>query len=585
MSSIKGIWAIGLILICVAFFFFIYPRLDTLSYMPLLFSLIFRVLIFIAIFSYIAFLLFEIRNSQRKLKEVTTAPKVTPGVAFSQKYSSVETGFELNLDQDYQDVTVQILELAQRSLFAQTVFLYLFNEKLVQYKLQNYISTIKTELVLNFTANDQFFGQLQQATTPILLSGVQLLPEHLQYYSTFPKTGTLMLVPVHLNNGQFIGLLGVDSLDENAWGEEDQQLASRIGKLFSTIIAHLDTLDRLGNKMSFYQNLCRLNVGLSLTHNPLEFYRELAALCKQFFHFDKITVSLIEDNESQNLFAEYVAGYETDFGIGQKITVPDGLWEPIIRDGHSLCLPDYQATKLKFRFHADDPSQSPLHSAIGIPFKSGRESFGGLVLESFNTNHFTPQDLDKLEIIGKSASIVVSFIRIYQTMKNLAMVDGLTGISNHRAFKERLNTEIERNRRYGSKLTLLILDLDKFKRINDSYGHLFGNFVLRKIANIIHGSIRTIDAVARFGGEEFAVILININKSNSLMTAERIRKNIQSFVFEKGGVRERITISIGMAEHPSDADDAQTIIAQADMAMYRAKKAGGNQVIPYKSES
>jgi len=170
-------------------------------------------------------------------------------------------------------------------------------------------------------------------------------------------------------------------------------------------------------------------------------------------------------------------------------------------------------------------------------------------------------------------------------MKDLAMIDGLTAIYNHRAFKERLQVEIERSRRYNSNTTLLILDLDKFKRINDTYGHLQGDYVLRKSANIIRGSVRTVDTVARYGGEEFAVILINADKKSCMNTAERICKNIHSFLFEKDGMTERMSISIGMSEYPGDGDDMSSLISSADMAMYRAKRAGGNQVMMYEHES
>jgi len=214
----------------------------------------------------------------------------------------------------------------------------------------------------------------------------------------------------------------------------------------------------------------------------------------------------------------------------------------------------------------------------------GRKRFGGLLLESFSTGNFLPEVAETLIFFGKNLSEMINRMNIYQSMKDLAMIDGLTGTFNHRAFKERLQVEIDRCRRYGSTLTLFILDLDKFKRINDTYGHLHGDFVLKKISNIIRGSVRTVDTVARYGGEEFAVILINSDKKGCFNTAERIRSNIQSFLFEKDGMSERMTISIGMSEYPADGDDLQAIIANADMAMYQSKRDGGNKVVMYNTE-
>jgi diguanylate cyclase (GGDEF)-like protein len=206
-------------------------------------------------------------------------------------------------------------------------------------------------------------------------------------------------------------------------------------------------------------------------------------------------------------------------------------------------------------------------------------------LESFRTHRYFKNDLETLGIFGKSFSEILNRLTIYQSTKDLAMIDGLTGIYNHRAFKERLQIEIDRSQRYGNNITLLILDLDKFKRINDTYGHLHGDYVLKKSANIIRSSVRTIDTVARYGGEEFAVILINADKKSCLNTAERICKNMHIFLFEKDGMTERMAISIGMSEFPSDGEDVQSIISSADMAMYKAKRAGGNQAIMFEHES
>jgi len=214
----------------------------------------------------------------------------------------------------------------------------------------------------------------------------------------------------------------------------------------------------------------------------------------------------------------------------------------------------------------------------------GRKRLGGILMESYQPHNYLRDESDTLVLFAKNLSEIINRMNTYQTVKDLAMIDGLTGLYNRRAFEERLQIEIERSRRYENSLTLMILDLDKFKRINDTYGHIFGDMVLKKTASIIRGSVRTVDTVARYGGEEFAVILINADKNNSYKSAERIRSNIQSFVFEKDGIREHITISIGMAEYPMDGTDVPTMISHADLAMYQSKRLGGNKVTLFKKE-
>tara|TARA_S200000501_G_C20849768_1_gene755206 strand:- start:1825 stop:2304 length:480 start_codon:yes stop_codon:yes gene_type:complete len=156
------------------------------------------------------------------------------------------------------------------------------------------------------------------------------------------------------------------------------------------------------------------------------------------------------------------------------------------------------------------------------------------------------------------------------------MLDGMTGLFTHKLFMERLDGELGRASRHNENLTLLFLDLDKFKRINDTYGHLFGDLVIKDSANIIKSNVRTHDVVARYGGEEYAVILVNTNKADCMKTVERIRENIENHIYTNNEVNERMTISIGMAQYPEDSKESRGLIRFADDRMYDVKKLGGN---------
>ena len=166
--------------------------------------------------------------------------------------------------------------------------------------------------------------------------------------------------------------------------------------------------------------------------------------------------------------------------------------------------------------------------------------------------------------------------KLIDVLKDEAMHDGMTGLLNHKFFEKRLDEEIERSNRYNETMTLLFLDLDNFKRINDTHGHQYGDYVLKITASIIQDNVRNIDIVSRYGGEEFSVVLVNANKKVSLKTAERIRKEIENFKFNKNNIKERLTISIGMGECPIDANNKENIIKYSDSKMYIAKKDGKN---------
>jgi diguanylate cyclase (GGDEF)-like protein len=166
-------------------------------------------------------------------------------------------------------------------------------------------------------------------------------------------------------------------------------------------------------------------------------------------------------------------------------------------------------------------------------------------------------------------------------MHENAMHDGLTGLLNHKAFINRFMEEINRANRYQHSIVFAILDLDKFKRINDSYGHLYGDYVIRKVANIIKEKVRYIDVVGRYGGEEYGILLINTNIEKIVPVAQRIIEGIANFPFTMDNIDVRMTISCGLSEFPKDTDNLKELIAKADEAMYTAKANGGNLVAEF----
>jgi len=164
-------------------------------------------------------------------------------------------------------------------------------------------------------------------------------------------------------------------------------------------------------------------------------------------------------------------------------------------------------------------------------------------------------------------------------LEELATTDPLTQVLNRRALSDRLAIEMDRARRYASDLAILLIDIDFFKRVNDSAGHLAGDEVLRQIATRIQTAVRTVDIVARYGGEEFVVILPETSPAGAVTFAERLRVAIEAHEFVVGGPEIRLTVSIGISTFPAaDIASADDFFARADAAMYRAKQNGRNQV-------
>jgi len=168
----------------------------------------------------------------------------------------------------------------------------------------------------------------------------------------------------------------------------------------------------------------------------------------------------------------------------------------------------------------------------------------------------------------------------HEEIYRLTTIDGLTQIYNKRYFLETLEREIARSQRYRRSLSLVMFDIDHFKKINDSYGHLAGDYVLKHLASTVKTKIRREDLFARYGGEEFAIVLPEIDGINSKAFAEKIRQLVEKQDFRFENTRIQVTISMGVGAIDDEHNDAATLIKQADDFLYAAKSAGRNRVCP-----
>jgi diguanylate cyclase (GGDEF)-like protein len=192
--------------------------------------------------------------------------------------------------------------------------------------------------------------------------------------------------------------------------------------------------------------------------------------------------------------------------------------------------------------------------------------------------HYTDDELRYLDIIAGFASVAIENARLYE----MATLDKKTGLYNHGFFQNRLVEEMERAERYKTDLTLMILDLDHFKQVNDTHGHMKGDEVLIQIAETLRQQIRTYDIPARFGGEEFMVILPETDCKSAVIVAERIRKSIQKLSFTSSKGSFSITSSFGIAGYHHSSNITEDIfIEHSDQALYRAKEKGRNRVVVY----
>ena len=226
----------------------------------------------------------------------------------------------------------------------------------------------------------------------------------------------------------------------------------------------------------------------------------------------------------------------------------------------------------------DLPGSSWIRSYIGAPIKRKDKLLGFINLDASTPNFFKTNHLSRLQALADQAAIAIENARLFKEMEQLAITDSLTGLYNRRFFFAFAENEIERTKRYNKNLSIIMIDIDHFKDVNDRFGHQIGDQVLKEIADICLSVLRKVDVMCRYGGEEFTVLLPETEESDAAHAAERMCTAISSsrFKTEKGDVT--VSVSIGVAELDKSRGSLEKLLAAADQALYTAKETGRNRV-------
>ncbi len=200
----------------------------------------------------------------------------------------------------------------------------------------------------------------------------------------------------------------------------------------------------------------------------------------------------------------------------------------------------------------------------------------GIMLAFREHGRFQREDLQLLKVLANQVAVAVENAELYKQIEEQAITDGLTNVFNYRYFMEVLGREIERARRFQECLCLLMLDVDNLKSYNDSFGHLSGSRALTELADLLRLTARNVDVIAKYGGDEFAIILPHTDADGAVQFARRVIAAVGDHQFE-GDPRKRLTISMGVATFPQSAADGTNLLKMADRALYQAKRNGKNR--------
>lgn len=403
--------------------------------------------------------------------------------------------------------------------------------------------------------------------------------EKLEYYNQHTRIRSLIAVPV-LHEEQLEGIICVDSLKENAFTEEDEKLLHLFAKELGYQIRNLKEGEITHRRTHEFASILGISKALNSRLDLKHRLDTMADKAKEILEYDHCFIILVDEKERQGAIM-VARGYNDPDITDKRFLISDGLISLILKNRVALIFSNIEYEKKQRIFPRDCDIPLKVKSFLGIPMTIEERIIGIFILTSQKESVFSGYDKYILSFICNHGASSISDAYHHAQVEALATTDGLTGISNHRRFQERLNGEFERIARHPEPVSLLMIDIDHFKKINDNFGHPTGDLVLKKIANILLKMTRKIDTVARYGGEEFVLLLLNTDKKQAVNMAERIRKTVETARFEFDGKKIPVTLSLGMATTPMDAKSKKEMIEFADKALYHSKRNGRNQAWHY----
>lgn len=414
---------------------------------------------------------------------------------------------------------------------------------------------------------------IEEHGTPLCM---ERLPDYmaLGYYSGSEGVNHFLGVPVVTRDNRTKAVLCIDRKD-GAFTKEDERLLTLAASAVVVFLENSTLISQMRVEAvefsAFYQLVKKLGTTLVLE----DILNIAMNFSKEIIDYDTTAIALKDDNGA----IKFVAARGSNFSqlLSEGRVPGKEFLDWVVEKGIPI---QFQRSRTEKKIIQRLPQPlDKMGSFLCIPLVVSNNAIGVFITARNQDMAYSPYEVKLLEALAAHVSVAVSNARIYGKMEEMATKDGLTGLHNYRFFQERLSHEIERGTRYSQRLALILLDIDFFKKVNDTYGHPAGDKVLKGISSILAASVREVDLAARYGGEEFAIILINIDVKAAYTIAERVRTTIEAAEFDiADGKKIRVTSSMGISSFPDDGDNPRLLISMADSALYHAKRDGRNRV-------
>ncbi len=352
--------------------------------------------------------------------------------------------------------------------------------------------------------------------------------------------------------------------------EEKSAIIERTNKMLEQLVKDLSLIYEIGQEVNSMIDLDNL-------------YATIADTYRKYLHIHEFAL-LILDKKTEELQVKASFGFLNSDAISRMVfRKGEGITGLAAETGKKIYIKDTSRETRFLNYKGERPPEAS--SFLSIPLVYKEEVLGVMNFGRRGAGSFTYQDVKMLSLIAGQVILAVANARLYTRMRELSVKDELTGINNRRHFQNMLQMEWKRALRFHRDLSLIMVDVDKFKAYNDAFGHIQGDQVLKQIGALLRKNLREVDTVARFGGEEFVLLLPDTDKRGAIAVAEKVRLLVEGhrFMTEDRKDTRNITISAGIASYPDDVEGMDDLIDHADIALYKAKELGRNRIQCYES--
>jgi len=290
----------------------------------------------------------------------------------------------------------------------------------------------------------------------------------------------------------------------------------------------------------------------------------------EYFRPDTWSLLLMDEAHNELYFAIAV-GEAAEALKEVRLKLGEGIAGWVAKHGEPVISPDVEHDP-RFARRIDETTQWETRSVICVPLRSRLRVLGVIQLVNVDLSQFNEPEMFFLHALCDYAAIAIENARWVEKIQELTITDDCTGLYNARHLYKTLETEVYRSKRFGYEFSVLFIDLDHFKAVNDTYGHLVGSKLLAEVGYLVKAQLRLIDFAFRYGGDEFVILLPQTGKDSALVVAKRLRDALRASSFCRDeGLNLNVRASIGLATYPHDARDAHDVIRQADEMMYLVK--------------